>query len=122
MTKRQRAVFNKGAAEVAETDDTVRACLQEEQYVAKQPMFFDGPSDAAKQLSSDINVKVFDPKQGENVLDVRWKKNLQEQFIKNSPCLIILYLGDQEYAFDDLADYFLLSARHSSYRMWCDTS
>ena len=30
MTKRPRKVFNKGATEVANTDDTVRACLQEE--------------------------------------------------------------------------------------------
>ena len=71
-------------------------------------MFFVGPSNAAKQLSSDINVKVFDLKLGENVLDVKWKKNLQEQFIENSPSLIISYLGDQEYTFDDLADYYFL--------------
>ena len=108
MTKRQRNVFNKGAAEMAETDDTVRACLQEEQYVAKQQMFFVGPSDAARQLSSDTNVEVFDPKLGGKDLDVKWKKNLQEQFIKNSPSLIISYLGDQEYTFDDLADYYFL--------------
>lgn len=89
----------------------VKQCLQEEQYKATGKVFFIGNTDVASLLSSDprfSGVKVIDPHYGDNVVDLKWEKKLENLFIEHDPSLIISYLGDQEYSLQELADYYFL--------------
>ena len=89
-------------------DDTVKACVQGTQYSAEKKLFFIGSSDIASSLLPEIKASVFDPEKGKNAQTSKWRKRKEAQFIELQPSLIISYLGDQNYTFEDLAEYYFV--------------